>query len=175
MSIVKDKISKILEKNKFTLYDLGKFIDFPSGALYDMESGRRPFSEKAIKKLLPVMEISREEFESWILADKYQKEILKLSIKAKKDFSYERKSILIIRIDAVLQNKSMSRAALAKQIDYSQSGLNRMITGQINMSKSVLERISTVFEISQNEILSWIVADKYSLKLLEAAWDCKEV
>jgi len=63
----------------------------------------------------------------------------------------------------------LSRTNLAKQIDYSQSGLNRMITGQIPMSKPVLEKISITLKISPNELQSWIIADKYALKTLEAA------
>jgi hypothetical protein len=37
------------------------------------------------------------------------------------------------------------------------------------MPKSVLERLSKAFEISWNEILGWIVADKFSLQVLELA------
>ena len=44
-----------------------------------------------------------------------------------------------------------------------------MITGKINLSKPVLERISKVLDISQNEILSWILADRHNMKTLELA------
>jgi len=39
------------------------------------------------------------------------------------------------------------------------------------MPKSVLERLSNTLEISQDKILSWIVADKYSLQILEMAFN----
>ena len=169
MSTVKNKIHKILDKKNLTVYQLSKLIDFSEGALGKMINTKSPFSEKAIKKLLPILEISREEFESWILVDKYPKEIIERAIQIKKEFPYKRKSVLTVKIDEILQEKNMSRTALAKEINYSQSGLNRMITGKINLSKPVLERISKVLDISQNEILSWILADRHNMKTLELA------
>jgi len=169
MAILNNKINNFLNNKKLTLCNLGKLMSFSEGALYDMVQKRRPFSENAIKKLLPILEISREEFESWVVADKYPKEVLKHAIQTKKEFPYKRKSILTTKIDTILQEKSMSRTDLSKEIKYSQSGLNRMIIGQINMSKSVLERISTVLEIPEKDLHAWIVADKYSLQLLEQA------
>jgi len=35
------------------------------------------------------------------------------------------------------------------------------------MSKAVLEKLSEALEISRDKILSWIVADKYDLQVLE--------
>ena len=130
---------------------------------------KSPFSENAINKILPFLEVSREEFESWILADKYPKEVLKLAIQIKKDFPYKIKSILTTKIDAILQEKKISRTTLSKEIKYGQSGLNQIITGKRTMPKSVLERLSKALDISQEEISSWIVADRYSSQILEAA------
>jgi plasmid maintenance system antidote protein VapI len=169
MPILQNKIDNI-SKEKFLSYcKLARLINEHDSSLISMIKGKRPFTEKVIEKLLPILEVSREEFEIWILADKYSKEILKLAIQAKKDFPYKRKSILTTKIDSILQQKGMSRTALSKEIKCSQSALNAMIIGQINMSKSVQERISQALEISQEEILSWIVADKYSLQVLEPA------
>ena len=160
-------IEEILKRKNTTIYKVSQEMNVKDNALYEMAKGRSKFSEKFIKKLLPILEISREEFESWVVADKYSKEVLQLAIQTKKDFPYKRKSILTNKIDTVLQEKSMSRTDLSKEIKYSQSGLNRMIVGQINMSKSVLERNSTVLEIPEKDLQAWIVADKYSLQLLE--------
>jgi transcriptional regulator with XRE-family HTH domain len=169
MTISKNKINIFLNNKKLTLCNLAKLMHFSAGALYDMVHGKSPFSENAIKKLLPVLEVSPEEFQSWIVADKYSKDLLELAIQTRKTFPYKKKSVLTVKIDEILKNRDMSRTNLAKMINYSQSGLNRMIIGDAPMSKSVIERVSNVLEIPQNEIQSWIIADKYSLKVLELA------
>jgi len=165
--LIKEKLNKILNRKNLTIYQLSKLTNFSESALGLMIKGKCPFLDKAMKKILSVLEISQEEFESWVIADKYPKEVLKLALEAKKNFPYKRKSVLTANIDSILQQKGMSRTAAAKQIDYSQSGLNRMIIGQISMSKTVIERLSKVLDISETEIKSWIVADKYSKKVLE--------
>jgi transcriptional regulator with XRE-family HTH domain len=170
MSVLKDKIDKILKEKNLSRYKLCQSTRVADSTMSEMTTGKKPLSKNVMKKISPILEVSIEEFESWILADKYPKEILKLAIQAKKDFPYKRKSILTAKIDSILQQKGMSRTDLSKEIKYSQSALNRMIIGQINMSDSVRERIAAVFEISQDEILSWIVADRYSLQILEPAY-----
>jgi DNA-binding Xre family transcriptional regulator len=169
MGILQDKLNDIFDQKKLTKYKLSRLIGIADATLCQMITGKAKFSEKIIKTLLPIIEVPREDFDSWVVADKYPKELLELAIRTRKTFPYKRKSILTVKIDEILKNKGMSRTALAKQIKYSQSALNAMIVGKINMSKSVLERVSTALEIPQNEIQSWIIADKYSLKVLEFA------
>lgn len=167
MLIIKKKIDEALKNKNLSRYQLCKFIDFHEGSFSMILSGKRVFPEQLIEKILPVLEVSREEFEGWILADKYTKEVLELAIQAKKNFPYKRKSILTTKIDEILKEKGLSRTAFAKQINYGQSGLNQIITGKRTMSKSVLEKIAIAFEVPENEILSWIVVDKYDLRVLE--------
>jgi plasmid maintenance system antidote protein VapI len=169
MSIITGKFEEILEKKKLTKNKLALLINYDAGSLNKMIKGISVFPEDVIKKLLTILEVSKEEFESWVIADKYPKEILKRAVQVKKDFPYKRKSILTTKIDTILQEKDMSRTALSKEIKYSQSSINAMIVGKINMSKSVMERVSTALEIPQNEIQSWIIADKYSLGVLQNA------
>ena len=168
-SFIENNIEKILKTKNLTIYSVSKEIKVKDNALYEMVKGRSKFSDKFMKKILPILEVSKEEFQSWVLADKYSKELLELAIQAKKDFPYKRKSILTTKIDTILEHAGMSRTALAKQIKYSQSGLNRMIIGQISMSKPVLKKVAETLEIPENEILSWILADKYLLQVLEMA------
>lgn len=168
--LITKKINIILEEKNLSSYKLAKMINYPDSGLCSMIQGRQTFSNKVIEGILPILEVSREEFESWIIADKYTKEVLKLAVQTKKDFPYKRKSILTTKIDAILQEKGMSRTALSKEIKYSQSGLNAIITGKRTMSKPVLERLSKVFELSEDEITSWILADRYDLGVLERAW-----
>ncbi len=169
MQTTSSRIKKILKEKNLTIYKLGKKINFSSGALHKMLHGKSSFSQNAIEKLLPILEISKEELEIWILADKYSREVIELAVKNRKEFPYKRKRLLTTKIDEILREKYMSRTNLAMQIKYGQSGLNRMITGKIGMSASVLKKISEALEIPQDEILSWIVADSYSLGVLEAA------
>ncbi len=170
MQITRSKTDIILKSKNLSYYELSKMVDYDVSYLNNMFKGKKPFPEKLIKKLLPILEISQEEFDSWIIADKYTKEVINLAIKVKQETKVKRKQlILTLKVDAILDEKDMSRTDLSKQIKYSQSGLNRMIVGKIGISKSVLERISEAFEVPQNEIISWVLADKYSLKILESA------
>ncbi|EKE04449.1 MAG: hypothetical protein ACD_20C00076G0001 [uncultured bacterium] len=166
---IKNQTDKILKEKSISYYELSKLTGYDVSYLNNIFKGKRPFSKELLKKLLPILEISKEEFESWIITDKYPKEIIERAIRIKKEFPYKRKSVLTVKIDKILEEKDMSRTALAKQINYSQSGLNRMITGKINISKPVLEKVSKALDISQEEISSWILADKHSLQVLEMA------
>ncbi len=167
-SAVKENINKILKKKSLTVYKVSKKIKEKDSALYAMVNGRAKFSKKFIKKLLPILEVSEEEFNIWLIADKYPLEAFELAVKNRKEFPYKRKRLFTTKIDDILKEKDMSRTALATQIKYGQSTLNKMITGKRNVSKPVLEKISNALEIPPNELLSWIIADKYSLELLEA-------
>jgi len=169
VSVISEKITKILIEKNISRYKLSKIIKMNESYINHVFRGDQPFSENMIKKLLPLLEISREQFESWIITDKYPKSLLNQALNVKKNFLFENKSILTTNIDQILKEKGLSRTTLSKEIKYGQSGLNQIITGKRNMPKSVLEKLSITFEVSQNEILSWIIADKYSLKILENA------
>lgn len=169
MTTVKNKTDILLKEKDISYYKLSKLIDYNVSYLNNIFKGKRTFPELLIKKLLPILEVSREEFESWIIVDKYSKEVLELAIRAKKGFPYKRKLILTAKLDAVLQEKGMSRTTLSKEIKYSQSSLNAIITGKRNMPESVLKKISQALDISQDEILSRIVADRHNLRVLESA------
>jgi len=169
MPIITEKIENILKNKNLSRYKLNQIINYNESSLNHMINGKRAFTEEAKEKIIPVLEISREEFESWILADKYSKEVLKLAIQAKKESKNTDKLILTAKIDEILQNKNMSRTALSKLIKHSQSGLNRVIIGKEPLSKKVLTKLSNAFELPEDEIKSWIIADKYSLQILELA------
>jgi transcriptional regulator with XRE-family HTH domain len=146
MTKITKKIDNILRSKNLSRKELCKLIGCTDGALNQMIRQDRPFSANILEKLLPILEVSREEFEIWIIADKYSKEVLELAIQTKKAFPYKRKSILTTNIDNVLR--------------------------EINMSESVIERIAKVLDIPQDEILSWIIADNNSLQVLESAYSC---
>ena len=171
MPILEKKIKSLLETKDLSINKLAFSVGLKSsGVLNRMISGKKSFSEKLIKKLLPILEVSGEEFESWIIADKYSKEVIKHAIQLKNDFPYKRKSILTTKIDALLDERGLSRRAFAKQvIDYEQSSFNQMVVGKRNMSSAVREKVSVALEIPQEEILAWIVADRHGLAVLEKA------
>jgi len=168
MSIITEKIELILKNKGLSHYKLSQIINFNESSLNHMISGRRPFKDETIEKIASILEVSKEEFDGWILADKYPKETLELAINAKK-MEHNNKLILTTKLDEILKSKNLSRTALSKIIKYSQGGLNEMIIGKEPMSKSVINKISVALEIQENEIKGWILADKYSLKVLEVA------
>jgi len=166
--VITEKLNKIFEKKNLSSYKLAKIIDYPDSSLCSMIKANRPFSNKVIEKILPILEVSKEEFTSWIVADKYSKEVLVLAIEAKKAHK-TKKLILTTKIDEILKIKKLSRTALSKQINHSQSGLNRVITGKEPLSKNLMNKISTALEIPVEYLQAWVLADKYSAKVLEYA------
>lgn len=168
---LKEKIDKILKEKDLSVYKISKLINYSHGGLSDMIYGRRPFSESILAKILPMLEVSKDELDSWIIADKYSKESIKIAFTEQETkLNEEKKLILTKNIDKILENKNMSRTILSKIINYSQSGLNRMITGNESLSKSVISKIAPILEISEDRIKGWVLADKYSSKSIELAY-----
>ncbi len=185
MSYLQKNIEKILKKNNITIYKASQLIQVDDGALYRMVRGRSSFSKKYIEKIVPLLEVSREEFESWIIADKYPKELIKKAVSVKKNppapveipqqkTKVTKSPILTAKIDKLIIEKQLSRTKLSKLLEYDQITLNRMIRGTHKISGTVIEGLSGVLEIPQEDINSWVLADKYSLEVLLMAWDvCK--
>lgn len=168
MLVITEKIHNFLDNKKLSENQLANLIDYHSGSLNKMIKGQEAFPEHVLRKLAKVFEIPIYEIKGWILADKYSVETFKLAIKAKK-IKKDNKLILTTKIDKILKDKKLSRTALSKQINCSQSGLNRVILGKEALSKTVLLKLSNALEVPENEIQSWVLADKYSLKTLETA------
>jgi len=91
MGKIKNKIKNFLTKKNLTIYKLAKLMDFSEGALRKMLAGKAPFSETAVEKLLPILEISFEEFESMVVADKFSKALITIALTAKQNFKYKKK------------------------------------------------------------------------------------
>jgi transcriptional regulator with XRE-family HTH domain len=166
--ILQTKINEILKEKNLSLYGLEKILNYSAGGLSQMIKGETPFSKNIKKKLLPVLEVSKEEFESWIVADKYKPEIIKKALDSIKN-KEEKTLILTQNIDKILKEKILSRTALSKLIKHSQSGLNRVITGKEPLSKNVMEKLSIGLEVSKDDLQAWVLADKYSFEILELA------
>ncbi len=182
MSYVQKNIEKILKEKKITIYRASQLIEVKDSALYEMVKRRSNFSEKFINKIIPLLEVSREEFESWIIADKNPKEVIQkaISVKQNPPSSVEipqqktkdtESPILTAQIDKLILKKGLSRTKLSKLINYGQGIFNQMIIGKYKISDTVIERLSEVLEVSQENIKAWVLADKYSLELLCMAWD----
>lgn len=168
--IITRRFKEIFEKKHLSAYKLAKLLNYNDSSICQMYYGRKKFPDKLIEKIAPILEVSKDEVQGWIMADKYSKEILELAIKAKNE-KHDSKLILTTKLDEILKSKDLSRTALSKIIKYSQGGLNEMLIGKEPMSKSVINKISVALEISENEIKSWILADKYSLITLEIAFN----
>lgn len=166
MSIVTKKLEEKLIVKDLTRYKLSKLLDYSEGTLNQMARGERPFPDALIDKICDVLNIPKDEFQAWLLADKYSKETIQTAITELNNRKYNETLILTQRIDEKLQEKHLSRTALSKLIKYDQSSVNRMIIGKDSMSKTVITRIAPILEVSEETIIGWILADKYSLKVL---------
>lgn len=132
--------------------------------------------KEMISKMASILEISPEEIKGWILADKYPKNIRKMAIKVKQEMQPdEARLILTTKIDEILAEKGLSRTGLSKVIDYRQGKLNEMIIGKEPMSSLVISKIASGVDVSEDEIRSWIVADKYSLDALQTNIETKKI
>ena len=181
MTIIKNKILQILKKKNLSQLKLARIINYDDAGLNAMILGKRPFSESVTEKILPILEISEEEFKSWIITDKYNKEIIEKAIESAKWIASSHSTdasrnddknkplILAQNIDNILKEKTLSRTALSKIIKHSQSGLNRAITGKEPLSKEVMKKLSITLEIPEKDLQAWVLADKYPVKILELA------
>jgi plasmid maintenance system antidote protein VapI len=167
LNVLSTKINKILERKNLSHRKLAKMIDEFDSNINAIIMCRRAFPDHIIEKLSPILGVSVDEIKGWILADKYSQEVLKLAIEVKQE-NHEN-LILTSKMDELLQKKNLSRTAMSKVINYSQGRLNEIIIGKKPMSKTVLAKIATTLEISEDEIKSWIIADKYTLKTLKTA------
>lgn len=169
MNILKNKIDTTLKKKGLHRHQLSQFINVSDGTLSKMTIGTKPFSDNVKEKILPFLEVSGEEFESWIVADKYQQEVIEKAIDAFKNKENKKVLTLTQNVDKILKEKNLSRTALSKLIKHSQSGLNCAITGKEPLSKNVMDKLSANLGIPKEDLLAWVLADKFSLKILELA------
>lgn len=168
-----EKIDYILKNKNLSRSNVSTMVGCSRNALNQMIRGDISFSEKIEEKILPILEISKEEFESWIIADKYPKEIIEKAIKSFKTREDKKKSVLSQNINRILKEKNLSQTAFSKIIKHSQSSLNCAITGKEPLSKKLMGKISIGLELSQDDLQAWVLADKYSLKVLELALKAK--
>lgn len=169
MPILKDQINKILKEKNLTIYKLNKQIDYDESSLNKAIKLQMSFPDHVIKKILPILEVSKEEFTGWIIADKYSKEAIQIATDELKNKSADKIPVLAKNIDKILTAKNLSRTELSKIIKYDQSGLNKMIAGQISMSKTVILKLAPVLEVNEEAIQGWILANKYPAKILNLA------
>lgn len=166
---ITQKIDEILKEKDISRYRLCKLIGFHEGAFSMILSGKRDFSENVLKKLLPILEVSKEEFSGWVITDKHPKVFIRKAAEAAKNRKYKTKKILAQNLNEMLKEKNLSETAFAKAVKYDQSSFNKMVKGQISMSPTVIKKTSEFFEIPEEDIRAWSLADKYGLGALEEA------
>jgi len=181
MKKIAEKIDFILKNKELSRSNASSIIGCSRNSLNQMIRTKRPFSDKIKEKLLPILEVSREEFESWIIADKYDKKIIEKALESAKwiasshladaprNDDKNKPLILTQNIDKILKEKTLSRTALSKIIKHSQSSLNCAITGKEPLSKNLMKKLSTALEIPEKDLQAWVLADKYPIKILELA------
>ncbi len=167
--VITKKINSILKEKSLTAYRLSKLIGVKDSVLYGMIKGDTPFSPKFKEKIIPFLEVSPDEFEGWILAEKYPKKVLERAIQLKNKKSVdENKLIFTVKIHKLIEAKNLSITAFSREIKYNQGRLSQVILGNKSVSKILIQKISDFSGISEDEIKSWVVADKYSQEALEA-------
>jgi predicted transcriptional regulator len=169
MSILKKKLDTILKEKRLNRHKLCCLTKIADSTLGDMVSRRTPFSKYVKEKILPILEVSEEEFEIWIVADKYSPEVIQKAIEAFKNKEDKKVPVLTQNINKMLKEKNLSQTALSKLIKHSQSALNCAITGKEPLSENLMKKLSEFFEIPEEDLQAWILVDKYSLKILELA------
>jgi plasmid maintenance system antidote protein VapI len=169
MAIITEKIDNNIKKRNLSRYKISKLLNYKESTLNRIINGKQSFSKALVEKLLPILEVSKEEFESWIIADKYSKEVIYKAIEAFKNRENNKTLVLTQNIDRILKEKNLSQTALSKLIKHSQSALNCALTGKEPLSKNVMKKLSEFFEIQEESLQAWILADKYPLKVLELA------
>ena len=170
MPILTKKIDEKLKEKNLSRYKLSKLIDYKESTLNRIINGEQTLSKNVLEKIAPILGVSQEEIRGWILADKYPKEVLERATQLKKEKLPEESSlILTAKLDEILKSRNLSRTALSKLIKCSQGWLNEMIIGKESLSRNIIPKIAQALEISEDEIRSWIVADKYSLEVLGMA------
>lgn len=169
MSILYKNISTILDEKKITRHKLAVITNYDAGSLNKMIKGQNKFPDELISKIAPVLDVAEDDLKSWILADKYPKSVIENAYNCKSAKKKKRELVITNKIDDILIEKNLSRTQLAKQINYSQSGLNAMITGKKSFSKNVMQKVADVLEISPENIQAWILADKEEIQTLQKA------
>jgi plasmid maintenance system antidote protein VapI len=180
MSNITEKIEKILKEKNLTKYKIMQMTNSYAGSLYKMIDKKIQFTDQIIDKLFPILEVSKEEFLSWIIADNYEKEAIELGIVAKKapfvlvtlsqsKKVEDNKLILTNEIDKIIIEKGLSRTKLCELAGEKEGTLNKPIIGKTSMTPKVVAKLAPVLEVSENQIRAWILADKYSLQTLELA------
>lgn len=169
--LVKDELDKIVKSKSISYYQLSKILDYDESYINNILKGKRPFPDHLIDKICEVLEINKDEFLAWIIVDKYSKEVIQIAVNELNNREDISKLVLTQKIDQKLKEKGLSRTALSKMINYSQSGLNRMIVGKESLSKSVISRIAPILEVSEDSIKGWVLADKYPTEVLTLALD----
>ena len=168
MKLLKTKIDSILKSKGLNRHKITKLIGVSDGTLSKMVLGTKPLSNNVKEKLLPILEVSREELDSWVVVNTYPKEIIERAVKAYTD-KEKGLPLLTQNIDKLLAEKGLNRTDFSKIIDRSQSGFNRVVTTEETLSDENMERISAALDIPKEDLQAWVLADKYSLKTLELA------
>lgn len=182
MKTITEKLTELIARQGISQNKLSQLIGCDFANLNKMINGERNFEEDKIHKIAPILEVSPEMIKGWIVADKYPKNILKLALEARqkplkpveipqKKIKSKNQSILTAEIDERIIQKGTSRTKLSTLIGQNQGGLNNMIIGKRSMSPAAIQKLASFFEITEDEIRSWIVADKYSLEALQVATD----
>lgn len=76
---------------------------------------------------------------------------------------------ILNKVSQILTKKEISIRKMSTSLDYDTNNLYKILKGERNFSKELIVKISPILEVSENEIKSWILVDKYPKTILEKA------
>jgi len=82
--------------------------------------------------------------------------------------------IITRKIRKFLKDKKISQNELSRIIDCKHGTFGTYVIGKSPFPEHIIEKMAPVLEVSIDEIKGWIVADKYSKKVIELAIQAKK-
>ena len=77
------EIDERLKRKELSRTKLSKIISYSQGVLNEMIIGKLPISKTVIQRIAPIIKVSEDEIQAWIVADKYSLEAIKVAISCK--------------------------------------------------------------------------------------------
>ncbi len=166
------KITELLETKGISTYKLGQICGYSHGAIIQMIKGSRSIPEHILNKISVTLEVPDYKLKGWILADKYSRDVLERALHLKQEYAGQDKLIFTAKIHELMEQHNLTINPFAKAIGYNQGWLSQVVLGKEPVSKKLMDKLCAFSSLSEEEIISWIVADKYSVEALRTAVGC---
>lgn len=171
-AVITKKLEILFEQKGLTAYSLAKLINYNDSSMSQMLYGRKKIPDNVINSIASILEVSPEQIKGWILANKYSKKVLQRALQLKQKYTGQDKLIFTAKIHELMEQHNLTINPFAKTIGYNQGWLSQVVLGKEPVSKKLMEKLCAFSGLSEEEISSWIVTDKYSVETLRVAVEC---